>query len=362
MPHWLLIGFAKEISIAMLGAVVAYGGEKTREAAKNRRDRHRFPVAGDYLTEYEDETPEGVKTYFAPASLQQTGLHVKGTTQFGDRRWVIEGSIHREGGYLSGVYHADNPYDKGVGNFFLAIRPDGRLEGLWSGYDSESGTIHAGRYLFRKKLPVAVLAIDKRTVGQALAIAEHQLGDSYIQEADFLDSRHISLCALHAGTAAGFCMGKVLDKKDFASQYPKIAEALTRRLTYADTVGIVTSMATAPAFERQGVAHALLAGCLAKLDALSPSLICTLGWKSARGVHIDGLVRKFSFQPVHEFVEYWKEDSLAKRYRCPVCGDPPCRCNAVVYIRHTPVADSGGKPVQAKGGPAETRHADAAAT
>jgi ribosomal protein S18 acetylase RimI-like enzyme len=336
-PSKFLTGLSQNLLIAATGALLAYGANKTVTYVKNSREKRRFPVAGQYIAEYEDETQAGIQAVFAPATLKQAGLRITGTTCLNERCWILEGSIDPTGGYLSGIYRADNPYDKGVGNFFLEIHPDGALEGLWSGYDAENRKIHAGLYRFRKILPLQVTPITKHTVGPALSIAEKQLGDSYIQASDFLDSRHISLCAICGGAVAGFIVAKEPTVEDFRSLYPKIAEALGRQLAYTETIGFIASMATAPEFEKRGVAHALLQAGLARLEKAGQPLICTIGWKGKGTVaHIDGLVRKAGFQAVHEFADYWKEDSLKKGYKCPVCGDPPCHCSAVLFVRHTP--------------------------
>lgn len=370
VSNTFLSGLTEDALVAACGALLAYAANKLIAFIQDTREQLHFPVAGQYITEHEDDTANGVASFFAEATLKQVGLKVTGTTNMDDRTWILDGTIDPTGGYLSGIYRANNPYDKGVGNFFLEIRPDGTLAGLWSGYDSEnrfsrgalgpqaspsSGvcprmecaktslplrgnrTIHAGKYRFRKILPLQVTPITKHTVGPALAIAEKQLGDSYIQAGDFLDSKNISLCAICRGTVAGFLIAKALSVEDFRTLYPNIEETLRRQISYAKTVGFIASMATAPEFEKRGVAHALLEAGLACLEKAGQPLICTIGWKGKGAVaHIDGLVRKAGFQAVHEFADYWKEDSLEKGYRCPVCGDPPCRCSAVLFC--TPYA------------------------
>jgi GNAT superfamily N-acetyltransferase len=247
----------------------------------------------------------------------------------------LEGTIHRDG-YLSGIYHADNPYDRGVGNFFLNIAPTGDLGGLWSGYDPENGKIHSGSYRFRKRIPVIVSKIEKNTAGQAMSIAEQQLGDSYIHENDFLDPDAISLCAVHGKNIIGFCIGKILKKDLFTSLYPAVSASLSRHFTYIDRLGLVASVATDPAYGGRGIASTLLRACLDEMDSAGLPLACAIGWKSGESVHVGGILERFSFRPVQEFQDFWKEDSLAKGYRCPVCGEPPCLCSAVVYIRHAP--------------------------
>jgi hypothetical protein len=32
-----------------------------------------------------------------------------------------------------------------------------------------------------------------------------------------------------------------------------------------------------------------------------------------------------------ELPNYWKEDSIKENFTCPVCGNPPCLCSAVIY-------------------------------
>ena len=224
------------------------------------------------------------------------------------------------------------------GNQFVPIelydrRPRGALVRLRSReWENPFRVMH-----FRKNIPVTVSKIKKDTAGQAMSIAEQQLGDSYIQENDFLGSDTISLCAVRGKDMVGFCIGKILEKDQFTSLHPVVSASLTRPFAYIDRLGLVASVATDPAYEGRGIASTLVRACLDAMASAGLSLVCSIGWKSGGSVHVGGILERFSFRPIQEFPDFWKEDSLAKGYHCPICGEPPCLCSAVVYIRHAPI-------------------------
>ena len=181
--------------------------------------------------------------------------------------------------------------------------------------------------------PLVLSKIERPLFGEILAIAERQLGLGYITE-DYLsapDKR--GLCAILDGRVVAFCVTKILSGASFALLYPRVADSLAIGTGSTERLGLVASIATDPMYTGRGIASTLLSACLQYLDDEQISLTCAIGWKSGRIAHIDGMARRLGFEPIKEFPDFWREDSIAKGYGCPVCGDPPCRCSAVIYVR-----------------------------
>lgn len=336
VPRWFVEGTTKEVVVGILGGILVWAVAGLKRFTSNRMDRYRFPLAGEYISRFEDETNHGKVWVSAPARLRQHGLHVDGMTHIGDKKWRLSGTIDPKGGYVSGVYGAENPYDRGVGNFFLMIQPDNDLVGLWSGYDSSNEKISAGGYRFHKIAPVKIRKVTKETAASCMAIAESQLGKDYIPEKDFLNTNFYSVYGMVKRDVAGFAIGKIFEQQDFLNKFQKIAQRMPNALPWADTVGMISSVAVRQDYQKRGVGYSLAWNVLNHFDARNVSMMIMLGWAAPDGVHIAGIAHTLGFSEKGAIPDYWYDDSLSKGYRCPVCGDPPCHCSAVLYVRHQP--------------------------
>lgn len=168
-------------------------------------------------------------------------------------------------------------------------------------------------------------------------IADDRLGPGYLDlDKNMLSDRHrVNLCALgggREGAVVGFFLGQILPAPAFQAQYPKESAALSDKLVGADHIGVAKTVATAVSHERLGTATSLIDEAVYQMRIIGVDLVVAVAWKDGMGIHIDGPLRAVSFAPVTEIPDYWKEDSLARGYCCPTCGEPPCRCSAVLYI------------------------------
>jgi hypothetical protein len=106
--------------IAGLGSLATFLAGFAARKARDRRHRKKYPVAGRFVTEYEDQTAGGIVIRKATTELKQRGRDVSGITVdiVGGRAWELKGTIET-GGFLHGVYKAEDPHDSGQGTFFL---------------------------------------------------------------------------------------------------------------------------------------------------------------------------------------------------------------------------------------------------
>ena len=214
----------------------------------------------------------------------------------------------------------------------------GNLEGIWSGYDSHNRKVQSGRYSFVKKSKVRIHKFRERYMSAVMDIAENQLGAAYIDESELRDESNIALVASVDKEIAGFCLARKIDLDHLYKMVPQLRTENIKRLKFLDQVGLVSSIATASKFQGCGVGSELMTRALSGLESLDVHTMVMTGWKSERGVHIESIGHKNGFNEVIEIPHFWHEDSQQYGYRCPSCGEPPCDCSAVVYIRHAKMA------------------------
>ena len=327
------LGVAWEnILVGLMGGFVVSGMFFVTRRLNEWLLQRRFPVAGQYITKFEDEEDGDRYVATAPATLNQRGRRITGTTVMGDREWLLQGELS-ESGFIHGVYVAKDPVDRGVGNFFLRIHNDRHMVGLWSGYDSVNDSITSGRYTFfpqtdavttRPGVPDDLLAV--------LQISDEQLGEGYVGADDLRRTDEAERSFIHVaeldGRLVGFAVGLVRSPEEVREL---MRVPLPRHLALAGEVGVVKTVAVAPAFHGRGIGTRLTDACITEFRRRGVRALCSVAWKRGETVNIRGVLERRGFARFAEVPDYWTDDSVREGLRCPECGDPPCRCAAVMF-------------------------------
>lgn len=307
---------------------------------KEKMLEKKYPVAGSYLTEFEDEVAGETVVCTAPAYLTQKGKKIIGTTNMpnDNREWIVEGEISNAG-HIHGIYFASDPHDKGIGNFFLFINHDRKMEGLWSGYDSVNKKITSGKYRFAPFLNhYSFVTMKEDNFPTVISISDEVLGKDYLT-IDSLrkaidDENHFAEAAVtDKNEIIGFYLGKIIDSHELQKSLHIPEEEFPNPLKYSNRIGLIQVVAVKSEYHNRGVGTALIEKCLSHFDRNKVTSMCTVGWRSLEGVNIEGIVKNQNFKRYKEFKDYWKEDSIKSGYICHDCGEPPCKCSAIIYLK-----------------------------
>lgn len=186
-----------------------------------------------------------------------------------------------------------------------------------------------------RKISNAIVSnVSSKQIPSVLSIAEKQLGVAYIDVDDLENEGNVSLAATVSGVVAGFCTGKRMPVYDVYQTIPQLEQKRLKQFEVVKEVGIVSSIATDPHMTGHGIGDKLIASCVDGLEKQGLSTLIMTGWKTDKGVHIGSLAKKHGFKEILEIDKFWYEDSKTNNYRCPTCGEPPCCCSAVVFIKH----------------------------
>lgn len=330
--------------IAGLGSLLTFLAGFTARRVRDWRLRQRYPVAGRFVTEYEDQTADGVALRKALTELKQRGREVSGVTVDldGGRAWRLKGTIEK-GGFLHGVYDAEDPHDFGQGTFFLKIEgTSGDMRGLWAGYDSAISDISQGGYTFRRCPESTIQAAVDADAPSVCALLGDALGALYVDLNDIrsmIDPGNEDATCLIAVDGAGQIVGAltaaIFDEESLRDVLPLgQAENLQSQpiLLYHEHFCMIRSVVVVPDCKGRGIGTSLVGEALVWARERSATAAISFGWKSSQGCHIDGVMKTAGFRGVSEIPDFWKEDSRSKRYSCPECGSV-CECAAVVFKR-----------------------------
>lgn len=144
-------------------------------------------------------------------------------------------------------------------------------------------------------------------IDDILAIADVQLGESYITIEDLSACKVIVSEDVDAQKCVGFCLSYASDDS-----------------AYVRTVAVNSD------YSGRGIGTSLVAKSVEFLKGIGAKKIMSPLWKHDGIVNSDVVFRRNGFLPVCEIPDYWYADSIAKGYSCPVCGKG-CHCVCVMY-------------------------------
>jgi ribosomal protein S18 acetylase RimI-like enzyme len=324
------IAIAVDFAIALAAAFATYMCTLAIRKYKDMKEEKDLPVGGRYLTAFEDEIDGMMVMRKAPVNLSQSGRHIDGESSLNGRVWVLDGEV-TEDGYVHGRYYARDLRDRGMGNFFLEVLDSGDMTGLWSGYDSVNKKIVSGRYLFFKDMEAEIRETKKEDLPSIMRISEQRLGDAYIDPDSLTDRRNVRKTAVYEDKVVGFCLGWITKQGLLKSE--RLQEVGTRALDFVDEYGYLASVAVDEDYSGRGIGTMLVSACIEEFKNDDVDHVAMTAWKSSDGVHIGGIADRFKFDTVAEIPNFWKDRSMEEQFSCPECGDPPCTCTAVVYLR-----------------------------
>ncbi len=97
-------------------------------------------------------------------------------------------------------------------------------------------------------------------------------------------------------------------------------------------IGFIKTIAVLSKYQNLGLGTKLLQDVLNELNRKVVDMFISTAWEHSGITNVSSLLKKFGFVEKFKICNYWYEDSLEKKYQCPVCGNP-CHCNCVVYIK-----------------------------
>ena len=329
----------ENVVIGVLGGFFASSLFWLFSFVRSKMLERKYPIKGTYLTNFEDLENGQIVNTSALAVLKQRGKKITGKTFLSNNRtWILEGEL-TDTGKLFGLYFAEDPMDKGIGNFFLKVTNDRHMHGLWSGFDSVNNIVNSGRYTFTPLMQDYKITEAKREhVTQIISISDDELGKGFLSHKElaenaFDNKAYICHVALHGKKVLGFCLC-IIASNDEVDKHLKVGHAyLPAYVHFAEKIGIIKTIAVSKDFRQRGIGHALTRAGYDEMANRKVQSVCSLAWKNGNVIAANGSLSALGLSPLREIESFWKEDSLKHHFDCPACGPPPCNCSAVLYFK-----------------------------
>lgn len=334
---------ALDIFVSLIGAALLWVVTRLLQAWRNYCINKEFPVAGTYMTVYEDHDGEKEVKIKAIAKIFQKGKEISGETRAldSDRVWTLSGNLS-SAGRIVGSYEAKDPHDNGLGSFFLEFEGDGYLEGIWAGFDSINKRAEAGRYTFRKVPSMNIDMLKKSNLDSALSVLGNALGELYIGREELStytiennDFSRFGVVVYNDGILVGAATADLfVEGTDFLKTVPvdmqEQVSSLMQGIKFSKVL-LIHSVAVDELYRQRGNATKMIRNLIATGVERGATFAVAVGWTDKDGCHIGGTLSALGFTQKAVLDKYWHEDSKAKNYMCPTCGHP-CYCKATIYV------------------------------
>lgn len=113
----------------------------------------------------------------------------------------------------------------------------------------------------------------------------------------------------------------------------RVFTEIPKELLNFQKIGYRKMTAVSPEFQGMGVAKKLFVMGNNWLKEHGAEVILSAVWIKDGTSTFGELLEKEGFERLVFVKEYWKKDSLTRKFICPICGEPPCACDAMVYMK-----------------------------
>ncbi len=183
-------------------------------------------------------------------------------------------------------------------------------------------------------IKIEPMTLDK--IIEVQSISDEQFGEGYITQKyirEYINSEnHKVYMALSEKNLIGFYFMQICSIKKLTAQTKVENKIIEKTLHNYEPVAFIEHTAVKKQLTGKGIGNEIIKFQIEESKKIAKSIF-RISWKSSNGTHIESILKKNYFKKVIEIPDYWKEDSIKKAYKCAVCGNPPCRCSAVIYIK-----------------------------
>jgi ribosomal protein S18 acetylase RimI-like enzyme len=170
-----------------------------------------------------------------------------------------------------------------------------------------------------------------------LKIVGTELGEGFYSKKQFetiLNDQHNSICkiACYNNRIVGFSVAIIFENE----QLFKITGINKLQLpieyqNYNLRLGFLKTIAISEFFQKKGIGLLLCIDCIDEFEKRDVTAILGTAWKKGQSIHSEKILTRVGLQIIGEITEFWKHESLLKKYNCSICGEPPCYCTAVIF-------------------------------
>jgi hypothetical protein len=181
--------------------------------------------------------------------------------------------------------------------------------------------------------------ISENEINAVHLMCNDELGDDYISENFLKDSisnnnQIVRVAITDEKEVIGFSIATIYSEKelnDYLSD-KRCDELILPDLTNKK-IGITKIVVIKDQYKKKGIGIDLLNDSLLLIEEKKVAIMLGFAWKSKEGVNAKRILERNGFHELIEVKKFWNNESLKENYSCPDCGNPPCVCSAIVFLK-----------------------------
>jgi hypothetical protein len=200
-----------------------------------------------------------------------------------------------------------------------------------------------------------IVDISENEINAVHLMCNDELGEDYITETFLTDSitnnHQIVRVAINENKEViGFSIASIYSENELKKYLndKRCVELILPDLTN-QKIGITKIVVIKDQYKKNGIGIDLLNDSLLLIEEKKVAIMIGFAWKSKEGVNAKRILEKNGFQELIEVKKFWNDESLKENYSCPDCGNPPCVCSAIIFMKKLKNAggfDSAQPPAQ----------------
>ncbi|MEO7678171.1 MAG: GNAT family N-acetyltransferase, partial [Verrucomicrobiota bacterium] len=147
------------------------------------------------------------------------------------------------------------------------------------------------------------------------------------------DPDQLLVLALLDGEIIGVASARRLPPDGSAFYAPFGNEAV--ELFRQHRVGSLNCASVQETWQGRGIGSELGRRRMAWLEETGCDALVGISWESGLAHTSDRVFLRLGFKPISRVTDFYVGMSLERKFICPVCGPPPCRCAATLFVKRS---------------------------
>lgn len=181
-----------------------------------------------------------------------------------------------------------------------------------------------------------VKSIEESHLEELVHLSNISTGEGYFDKDYFLDyleapQKHSLIYSINK-TPVGFSLLELVSIDKFFETPSAFNGEMRRSMGDVDSLVVRRATSVHPNHRRKGIANDMVQRSLKIFNEAADAMV-SIAWKSTKGVHMRWPLENNNFRPILEMKNFYYELSISRNFICPICGDPPCKCDAILYMK-----------------------------
>ncbi|MFK7797149.1 MAG: hypothetical protein AB8E82_06820 [Aureispira sp.] len=172
-------------------------------------------------------------------------------------------------------------------------------------------------------------------IDAVLALSDEQMGKGFLSKQTIRQyirqANYFGQVVVENGRVLGFSLMEIVERAQLAKRLKSAEQWFLAYFAAYERLGYRSLTAVASHAQGQGIGSHLVQEGLKMLAKKVPVVVCEAWQSNQPSAGRSNVFLDNGYKALKVCSNFWKEESVQKKYTCSICGTPPCQCTAVIY-------------------------------